>query len=97
LASSTLPLRRKARRWAIFRPFGSSNSEAKISLQRRIAGSRTPSAVQASESCVMATSIEDKRVCWRGDLGHLLVHGDRVAIRGAELAAGEPDGLMQLW
>jgi hypothetical protein len=24
--------------------------------------------------------------------GHLLVHGDGVAVRGAELSAGEPDG-----
>ena len=27
-----------------------------------------------------------------GDLSHLLVHGDRVAVRRAELAAGQPDG-----
>jgi hypothetical protein len=71
-------------------PFGSSKSEAKISLQRRIAGNCTPSAVQASESCVMAISIEGSGLL-RGDFGHLLVHGDRVAIRRAELAAGEPD------
>ena len=39
LSSRTLALRRKARRWAAIPPLGSSNSDAKISLQRRIAGS----------------------------------------------------------
>mgnify|MGYP002140344807 CR=1 FL=1 len=37
LSSRTLPLRRKARRWAALPPFGSSNSDAKISLHRRVA------------------------------------------------------------
>ena len=30
-------------------------------------------------------------MCLRGDLGHLLVDGDGVAIRRAELSAGQPD------
>ena len=64
LASSTLLLWRSSRRWADLPFFGSSNREAKISLQRRIAGRRTPSAVQARDSWLRAISIELVRVCW---------------------------------